>query len=140
MNPEPKETQSSGPSITELRKLIDTVDDDLIRLLGERMKLSEEVGSAKACGHGLPVFDPDREHELLERWMRIAETRELPPGVARGVLRELLDHSRRRQETRESGAGRGYRTWAHRIGYQGEPEAYSDLAIQRLMPGVSAVE
>jgi chorismate mutase/prephenate dehydratase len=140
MNPEPKESQSSGPSNTDLRKLIDTVDDDLIRLLGERMKLSEEVGSAKTRDHGLPIFDPDREHELLERWVRIAETRELSPGVARGVLRELLDHSRRRQETQESGAGRGYRTWARRIGYQGEPEAYSDLAIQRLMPGVSTVE
>jgi chorismate mutase/prephenate dehydratase len=127
-------SEDRGNGLSKLRKKIDGVDDELIRLVAERMELVQEIGIAKSRSSEHPVFDPERERELVARWSRAAEERGLPAGALRGVLREILEHSRRHQEARAAEANRGYRAWAHRIGYQGEPGAYSDLAIQRLFP------
>ena len=50
----------------ELRAKIDRVDDEIVRLYGERMELAREIGRYKQA-KGLPVQDEDREKALLDR-------------------------------------------------------------------------
>ena len=52
--------------LQELREKIDRVDDELIRLYGERMELTRQVGRWKR-ENGIPVLDTERERNLLNR-------------------------------------------------------------------------
>ena len=44
--------------IQELREKIDRVDDDLVRLYGERMELAREIGRYKRHGTGAEPAQP----------------------------------------------------------------------------------
>ncbi|WP_298578260.1 bifunctional chorismate mutase/prephenate dehydratase [uncultured Olegusella sp.] len=50
--------------ISELRKHIDRIDDDILELFKERMDVAHKVAAYKA-EHKLPVFNRDREHQIL---------------------------------------------------------------------------
>jgi len=50
--------------LQELRKKIDEVDDDLVRLFQQRMDVSAEIARYKK-ENNLPVHDPAREREKL---------------------------------------------------------------------------
>jgi chorismate mutase/prephenate dehydratase len=52
--------------IKEIRARIDQVDDELVRLYGERMDLVREIGRYKR-ENGLAVLDTERERNLLNR-------------------------------------------------------------------------
>ena len=53
-------------TIEELRARIDRIDSDLIRLYAERLETAAEIGKYKQ-EHNLPVFDPAREREVLNK-------------------------------------------------------------------------
>lgn len=119
-----------------IRERIDAVDEALLELLARRMSLVEEVGTVKQAAAGTPVLDPAREREIARRWAETAERHGLSGAFADRVLRELLSQSRRTQETRR---GPGYRDWMRRVGYQGVPGAYSDMAAAHLLDGGKVV-
>ena len=52
--------------LQELRKKIDEIDNSLIDLFERRMALSAEIARYKQ-EHNLPVYDPVREREILEK-------------------------------------------------------------------------
>ena len=52
--------------IEELRKQIDSIDDQILALLNERAKLVLKMGSLKK-ERGLPIHDPTRENSILAR-------------------------------------------------------------------------
>ena len=52
--------------IQELRNEIDKIDEQLIRLFGERMDISAKVAKYKKQ-HNLPIYDPAREKEILDK-------------------------------------------------------------------------
>lgn len=54
------------PSLPQLRKEIDRLDDRLVALLNRRLKLAERIGGLKAL-NGDRVYNPARERELLAR-------------------------------------------------------------------------
>ena len=82
-------------TIEELRARIDRIDSELIRLYGERMKVSEQIGLYKK-ERGLPVRDPAREQALLDRVGELAGA-ENADGV-RALFSLLMAQSRARQE------------------------------------------
>ncbi len=53
-------------SLEVLRKRIDEVDETLIELLRERMKLAQQIGEVKHM-LGLPIRDHDRVAEVIHR-------------------------------------------------------------------------
>jgi len=75
-----------------LRKAIDAVDSRLLELIAERIRLVLAVGAYKAA-HNLPIYDPERERQLLERL-----TRSPPPPLeadtVRRIFERLIDESR----------------------------------------------
>lgn len=52
--------------INELRKEIDKIDSNLLKLLNERSSLALKIGEIKKL-YKIPVYDPDREKQILER-------------------------------------------------------------------------
>jgi chorismate mutase len=86
-----------------LRRAIDEVDQRILSLVAERVRLVLAVGDYKRA-HGLPVYDPERERALLERLCKVAPP-SLDHDTVRRIFERLIDESRRieqRHVTRQS--------------------------------------
>ena len=60
--------------IQDCRREMDKLNVELLRLFEQRMDLSESIAAYKTA-HGLPVFDPGREREILNQITDIADDR-----------------------------------------------------------------
>ena len=83
-------------TIEELRSRIDVIDEQLLRLLNVRVACAVEVGRLKHEA-GLPVYQPEREAEVLARARRSATTL-AGPLTAEAVVRifeRIIDEARR---------------------------------------------
>lgn len=75
-----------------LRKAIDAVDARLLELIAERIRLVLAVGAYKA-EHGLAIYDPERERQLLER-LTSSPPAPLEAETVRRIFERLIDESR----------------------------------------------
>ncbi|MBL8863182.1 MAG: bifunctional 3-deoxy-7-phosphoheptulonate synthase/chorismate mutase [Planctomycetes bacterium] len=116
--------------LSQPRADIDRLDRELVRLLAERLEAVRAIGSAKGRDPSAPLRDEERERALFAAWARAAEEHGVSSYFAGRVLREVLNWSRRDQERflepMKQGGPR-----AVRVGYQGVPASYSDLAAQK---------
>ena len=93
-----------------LRERLTKLDAELLSLIAERQRLSEEVARAKrATGH--PTRDFQREREVLLNARNAAGKLGLPPALADNLLRLLIRSSLATQEQAQvaahgQGAGR----------------------------------
>src|SRR2546426_1941879 len=80
--------------IDRLRREIDGVDDELLKLLNKRAALAGRIGALK---QGAPAYRPERETEVLRR---IAERNPGPlaPERVSGVFREVISACRGLEE------------------------------------------
>lgn len=83
----------TDPDLDELRRAIDVVDQQILKLVAERVDLVLAVGEYKRR-HGLPVYDPERERSLLDRLCRLAPPT-LSQDTVRRIFERLIDESRR---------------------------------------------
>jgi chorismate mutase len=58
--------------VEELRRRVNEVDDQLVRILNERARIVQELGKYKQES-GVALFDPRREEEILRRVAKINE-------------------------------------------------------------------
>jgi chorismate mutase len=79
-----------GPDLQETRRKLDAVDDQLVDVLRERLRLIEEVVRYKRA-QGMAIVDRSREDEMLARVERVAAVKGLDPRIARQVLRAVID-------------------------------------------------
>jgi chorismate mutase len=79
-------------SIEDWRRKIDEIDEQLVRLLNERSRCAVEVGKLKRGTHA-PLYQPDREREILERVTR-ANPGPLPDTAIRRLFERILDEAR----------------------------------------------
>jgi len=100
-------------SIDDLRKRIDSLDEELVRLLGERMRVAQAIGEEKEK-EGLPILDAARERLVFDK------VREL--GVRSGVDADDVEHIYERIV--EAAKGMQHTT----VAFQGEPGAFSEQA------------
>lgn len=83
-------------TIEELRSRIDVIDEQLLRLLNVRVQCAVEVGKLKHEA-GLPIYQPDREKQVLEN-VRQSATALSGPLTADAVVRifeRIIDEARR---------------------------------------------
>lgn len=86
----------SESDLAGLRKAIDAVDSRLLELIAERIRLVLAVGAYKAQ-HDLPIYDPERERQLLERLTR-SPPEPLEADTVRRIFERLIDESRRLEQ------------------------------------------
>jgi len=84
---------TAKPDLEDLRRSIDAVDQQILKLVHERVRLVMQVGEYKR-ERGIPVYDPARERALLERLCKGAEP-PLDPDTVRRIFERLVDESRR---------------------------------------------
>jgi len=102
------------PDVDRLRREIDAVDDELLKLITQRAKLASRIGTLKA---GAPTYRPEREAEILRR---VAQANPGPLAVERvtGVFRELISACRGLEE-------------AIRVTYLGPEGTFSEQAVRQ---------
>ena len=129
-------------TIEELRARIDRIDSDLIRLYAERIETTAEIGRYKQ-EHNLPVFDPAREREVLNKVG--TEAGEANENGVRALFAFLMSQSRTGQmldRKQESELGRMIRRSCEetpklfpekaRVACQGVEGAYSQQACEKM--------
>ena len=83
-------------TIEELRNRIDVIDEQLVRLLNVRVACAVEVGRLKHEA-GLPIYQPDREAQVLGRVKKSAKDLSGPltsDAVVR-IFERVIDEARR---------------------------------------------
>lgn len=75
-------------TLEELRKKIDAIDSELLRLLNERADVVHEVGVLKKR-EGLAIYAPEREDALLKSLIAKSQGR-LPEKSIRAIYREIM--------------------------------------------------
>jgi chorismate mutase len=86
----------AGAELDALRRAIDEVDQKILELVAERLRLVLAVGEYKRA-QSMPVYDPERERSLLERIARAAPA-PLDGDTARRIFERLVDESRRLEQ------------------------------------------
>lgn len=79
-------------ALKDLRSEIDSLDRELIQLFAKRLELVSQVGKVKHQ-HGLPVYVPQREVEMLKARRLEAEKAGISPDLIEDVLRRFMRES-----------------------------------------------
>lgn len=91
--------------IDELRHRIDVIDNQLVRLLNVRVACALEIGRLKHEA-GLPIYQPDREKQVLQQ-VRTSATDLSGPLEAEAVVRifeRIIDEARRAERIAATGS------------------------------------
>ncbi|MFA5689434.1 MAG: prephenate dehydratase [Kiritimatiellales bacterium] len=78
-------------NLESLRKKIDSLDEELVKLLNERVKVALEVGKIKK-EQGGEIYVPAREREVFKRIEKL-NGGPLPHDAARAIYREIMSAS-----------------------------------------------
>ena len=85
------------PEIDELRKTIAEIDCEIIRKIGERCKIAEQIGALKIA-EGLAITAPAVEAAVVERYVREGTARGLSGEFCRKLARLVIDEAVLHQE------------------------------------------
>lgn len=89
------------PKLVKLRKQLDHIDEQIIKLFGERRKIIQTVAQFKRETGG-EVYDPKREEQIFERVRLIAKDQKLDPSAIEQIFRSLITYFRE-EEGRDFG-------------------------------------
>jgi chorismate mutase/prephenate dehydratase len=112
------------------RSDLDRIDNELLELLNERLRIAREVAVHKNSG-GRRLRDREREAALLARIAERAESSGLPADSVLRVFQEILNLSFYEQVATIADSGDS--AARVRVGYQGVAGAYSEQAAQRIL-------
>ncbi|MFN3504940.1 MAG: prephenate dehydratase [Caldimicrobium sp.] len=82
--------------LTELRKKIDQIDEEIVSLLKERLKIAQEIGSIKEK-KGVQAFDLEREKQIIKRILDLNQGI-FPEETLKVIYSEIIKACRASQE------------------------------------------
>lgn len=91
-------------NLDDLRQRLTSVDEEILRLVGERQRLASTIGEFKREA-GIPTRDWQREKQVLEHARETAVRVGIEPAVAESLLYMLIRSSLARQEREGVAAG-----------------------------------
>ena len=91
-----RDTMQTTENLTDLRREIDKLDDELLCLLAKRMRVCHEIGLYKK-EHNMPVLQARRYDEILNKRGAQAVELGLNPEFVKTVLRAVHEESVRAQ-------------------------------------------
>ncbi len=129
-------------NIQSARKEIDRIDDEILKLFSERMRIGSELGKIKQAGN-LPIENSEREREILLKITK--ESGENLQSCARILFSTLFELSKSCQRRQSSEFGNFSEMILNslnntpklfpsmaKVGCCGVPGAYAQLAADRL--------
>ena len=93
---DPESTAAASEPLAELRDRIVAVDDEIIKLIGERRDLVLEVGRIKES-LGLPILDPAREAQVVRRVAERSRALGVDEELTRDVIWRIISSARQAQ-------------------------------------------
>ena len=100
-------------SLEDLRKRIDKTDTEIVKLIGERIRIAREIGGEKKR-EGKQINDRAREKRVSEHIKRIARSENMDQEVIESIYQQIMTACRRTQGIE--------------VAFPGEPGAYSEEA------------
>ncbi|MCC8144530.1 MAG: bifunctional 3-deoxy-7-phosphoheptulonate synthase/chorismate mutase type II [Tannerellaceae bacterium] len=91
-----REENQTTENLSELRRQIDAIDEQLLELLAKRMRISREIGTYKK-EHNMPILQSPRYSEILEKRSNMGESMELDAEFVKNILKEIHEESVRQQ-------------------------------------------
>lgn len=85
-------------NLNRLRERIDVIDENLIRELAERMKVSAEIGAAKKA-HNVAIIQAGRWEKVLEKVDAAARQYGLDPKFVRAIFDAIHEESVQKQNS-----------------------------------------
>lgn len=85
--------------LDELRRRIDEIDEELVRLLSARAECALTIGHEKKAA-GLELYQPSREAEVLEHVQRV-NMGPLDDGAVKRLFERIIDEARRLERIAE---------------------------------------
>ena len=82
--------------LERLRRMIDSIDEELLEVLAKRMRLIEKIGTYKK-ENNITIFQPQRLSEIRETRTEFGEKLHLEEEFIRKILKDLHDESIRFQ-------------------------------------------
>lgn len=82
--------------LMSLRNEINRLDNRILHLIGERMEICRNVGKIKLMA-GKPIFDPDREKEVIEDRINFSRALGIDGEFVRKIMSLMMDYSKRIQ-------------------------------------------
>ncbi|MEM0053550.1 MAG: chorismate mutase [Nitrososphaeria archaeon] len=82
--------------INALRERIDYIDEEIVKLLAERVKVAKDIGRLKK-EKGLPIVDSQRENEVYSRAIRLALENGLSPEDCENIFKGIVQMCRKVQ-------------------------------------------
>lgn len=92
MTPWSVSEMSKNKELEPLRHQIDEIDEKLLNLINDRVRLASEIGSRKT-GLGAPVYRPEREVQILERLIKSSQG-PLSEDAIKAIFREIISAAR----------------------------------------------
>lgn len=91
--------------LDELRRRIDELDEQLVRLLSARAACALEVGREKKAA-GLEIYQPSREADVLNH-VQSVNPGPLDDGAIRRLFERVIDEARRLERIAEAAEAAG---------------------------------
>ncbi|MDF9829747.1 bifunctional 3-deoxy-7-phosphoheptulonate synthase/chorismate mutase type II [Parabacteroides sp. PF5-6] len=91
-----RDVHQTTENLSELRRQIDQIDEQLLELLAKRMRISREIGIYKK-EHNMPILQSPRYNEILTKRSDMGEAMELDTDFVKEILQEIHEESVRQQ-------------------------------------------
>jgi len=82
----------------DLRRLVDRWDEQILRALGNRLRVVEKIGALKKDRKD-SVYDPERERQLLSERRKWAGSLAIPDGLVDELFSVIMKHSKQLQSS-----------------------------------------
>ena len=76
-------------SLEELRRKIDKTDAEIVKLIGERMRIAQEIGKQKRV-QGLEINDQAREKKVSQHIKHIAQGENINQEIIENVYKQII--------------------------------------------------
>lgn len=79
--------------LENLRKKIERIDEEILRLIRERLEIATEIADTKRR-NGLSIYDPDRENEVLKKVKELSVANNLPYEYIEDIFLLIISMTR----------------------------------------------
>jgi chorismate mutase len=78
--------------LIQLRRIIDSIDEELLQILAKRLKVIEEIGEHKK-DHNITIFQLERWNEILNTRVELAGKLNIDPDFVKRIMSEIHKES-----------------------------------------------